>query len=325
LKKINLIGKKFNRLLVIEELEYSNGRPRWLCKCECGELTIVNSGNLLNNKVKSCGCLLEDKITKHGMTGTPEHISWLSMIDRCYNKNRKQFKYYGDRNIKVCERWKGNDGFENFYKDMGDRPYPKNEYSIDRINVDGDYEPNNCRWATKKEQSYNKRNNIKIKFNGVYKNIDELSKLLNIKKHVLKNRYYRGWTDDEITSGVKNEVYEYTNKILEYSYISIGHNEIIKVYNNGDVYRIKNNKWVLLKPIKLRDTLSIEYMINGKSYRIRNHVAVVKAFIFPEYIPKKYIIYFKDNNKENCSACNLKVVTKSQHLIDIHHNKANVT
>lgn len=156
-------GDRYNRLTIIEEVE-SRGKIRirfFKCKCDCGNHTIVSLRNLRRGITKSCGCYniesLKKNKTKHSHTinkiMSSEYISWCSMKQRCYNPNRKNYKNYGGRGITICDEWLNS--FENFYKDMGKRPEGT---TIDRINPNGNYEPSNCRWSTKKEQNMNRRN-----------------------------------------------------------------------------------------------------------------------------------------------------------------------
>ena len=158
---INLLHKKFARLKVLKRLERrgTNHEIYWLCVCDCGSKSEVNSGNLMGGRVRSCGCLGREKARKrcfrHGMSETPSYKSWTGMIQRCTNPNRPHYKWYMARGISICKSWMK---FENFYKDMGDRPEGK---SIDRINNNGNYEPGNCRWATQSEQVKNSRPRFK--------------------------------------------------------------------------------------------------------------------------------------------------------------------
>lgn len=152
---INLLNEKFNRLTVIENIGKQNNEAYWKCLCDCGNYTNVTSGNLKRNKLKSCGCLFKDSPNKikHGKNKTPEYKTWLTIKQRCNNKNDQAYSNYGGRGISVCEKWTNN--FLDFLDDMGERP--GDEYSIDRIDVNGNYEPGNCRWVTMLEQNRNQR------------------------------------------------------------------------------------------------------------------------------------------------------------------------
>jgi hypothetical protein len=171
---IDLVGKKINRLTVISrDVNDKRGQLRWLCKCDCGNEKIVIGNNLKRGHTKSCGCFAIERAvetnTKHGQGGskefkpTSEYTTWKNILSRCYKENNIVYKYYGGRGVKVCDRWLSS--FENFFSDMGKKPTPK--HSIDRINVNGNYEPDNCRWATQKVQAGNTRSNKWIEYNGL--------------------------------------------------------------------------------------------------------------------------------------------------------------
>ena len=161
---VEMRGKSFGRLTVLSRAKSKpNGDAVWVCKCSCGkELSVLGRG-LRSGASLSCGCLrIENAIkvsTKHGHASsgknTREYKSWAAMRVRCGNPSHRNFKDYGGRGIKVCERWA--DSFENFLADMGQRP-PR--HSLDRINVNGGYEPDNCRWADAKTQANNTRRNL---------------------------------------------------------------------------------------------------------------------------------------------------------------------
>jgi hypothetical protein len=166
-KLIDLTGKRFGRLSVIRESgRDKHNKPLWVCLCDCGEERTILGNSLSRNKTKSCGCLQSDTVTsmstKHGHAKrgkvSTEHIIWSLMIQRCTNENATNYKYWGGRGISVCDRWLHS--FENFLKDMGERP--SINHSLDRKENDGNYEPSNCRWATRTEQVMNRRPRTKI-------------------------------------------------------------------------------------------------------------------------------------------------------------------
>jgi len=161
---IDLTGTAFGRLTVIERTsDRVPGRPRWLCRCQCGRDAVVAGDPLRKGDIRSCGCLrlerLRTAITTHGHAARgnrhPLYVTWCGMRARCNRPRDPEYANYGERGITVCQRWEGPDGFPNFLADMGDKP--SSAHSIDRINVDGDYEPSNCRWADPITQANNKR------------------------------------------------------------------------------------------------------------------------------------------------------------------------
>lgn len=188
------VGDKFSNLKIIKYLGLNQHKKRvWLCECSCGKQIKVTTGELTSGNTKSCGCIRlinaikATKIsnTKHGMRNTKEYFAWSELKQRCYNHKSPQYKNYGGRGIKVCDRWL--QGFENFYEDMGKAPQG---YSIDRIDVNGDYCKENCRWANNITQGNNRRNNIKITFNGITENLLYWSKETGISAKNLYSRIY---------------------------------------------------------------------------------------------------------------------------------------
>lgn len=189
-KIVNFVGQKFGKLTVKEKHGSRNNRTLWLCQCECGNNTIVNRRYLINGDTKSCGCLKKKpQVNTHRMSKTPEYVTWCSIKNRCYNKNQKKYKDYGGRGIKVCDRWKNS--FINFYSDMGKRP--SKAHSIDRINNNDDYSPDNCKWSTPIEQANNTRSNRTIEINGEVKTLAQWCRFYNINHAVVKVRIFRGW------------------------------------------------------------------------------------------------------------------------------------
>lgn len=154
----SLAGKRFGRWDVIEGAgKDKRNNTLWLCKCDCGRERSVRRGHLTSGESVSCGCYQKEIngswSIRHGMTDTPTHKTWNAMLGRCNRPNNASFKSYGERGIKVCDRWLV---FENFLSDMGIRP---DGHQIDRIDVNGDYEPLNCQWVTPAQNAQNRRNN----------------------------------------------------------------------------------------------------------------------------------------------------------------------
>lgn len=173
----------------------------WFCKCSCGTEREVLEINLVRGATKGCGCvrvgIFTKIITKHGLRYSVEYAVWSTMKDRCLNPRNKQFKHYGGRGVKVCERWMQ---FENFISDMGKRP---KGLSLDRINNDGNYEPPNCRWATIREQSRNKRSNKVLIFNGKKMCVRDWDRHCGFKDSTIRNRIKLGWTGEKLFKPVQ--------------------------------------------------------------------------------------------------------------------------
>jgi hypothetical protein len=185
----------FGRLTVIGPAPNIDGYTAWLCQCECGNQLTTITKSLRNGDTKSCGCLQKERRIiankTHGLSYSSEYRIWAAMKKRCLNPNTKQFSDYGGRGIIICSEWINS--FETFYADMGKRP---EGCSLDRINNEGNYEPSNCRWATRIEQCRNKRNNHLITYENETKSMTEWSEILGIKRGALKNRIESGWTID---------------------------------------------------------------------------------------------------------------------------------
>lgn len=157
LQRRDVTGQRFGRLVAIRSDRRDRHHNRvWLCRCDCGAEIETPVGRLVTGNTQSCGCLRADVMAPHGDTAggrkSPEHTAWAHMRDRCSNARHPQFKDYGGRGIAVCDRW---GDYRNFLADMGRRPSAK--HSLDRIDVNGNYEPNNCRWTTKDVQQHNQR------------------------------------------------------------------------------------------------------------------------------------------------------------------------
>jgi len=170
-KKIDLTGRRFGRLIVLHDTgERKNRCVAWHCKCDCGNEVDVRGDNLTSGNTTSCGCYNRERVveanTTHGMSRQektyPVYVAWKSMLWRCENPNYKQYKDYGGRGVKVCEEWHDPVVFIDWALANGWRE----GLTLDRINNNGNYEPDNCRWATRKEQAQNRRSNHLVTFNG---------------------------------------------------------------------------------------------------------------------------------------------------------------
>lgn len=157
------IGDRYGNLIVkrTNGTDRRTGKRNYKCRCECGRFCDATSSDLVRGHKKSCGCLKADRarqrFTSHGLSGSPTYISWQGMLNRCRNSSVRSFKDYGALGVRVCDRWLS---FENFISDMGERP---EKMSLDRIDPFGNYEPSNCRWATRSEQARNTRGAAALK------------------------------------------------------------------------------------------------------------------------------------------------------------------
>lgn len=206
-KHIDLAGKKFNRLLVVKEVDRNKyGTRQWLCKCDCGKYIIDTSSHITTGHTKSCGCykieFAKKVFTKHGGKHSRLYNIWCSMKQRCYDEHCKNYKRYGGRGITVCDEW--NNNYECF-RDWSMGNGCKDDLTIDRINNNGNYEPDNCRWTTRDIQSNNKSSNHIITYHGITKTVKQWSKDLNIKYGTLLSRFLRGWSIERaLTQPVRN-------------------------------------------------------------------------------------------------------------------------
>lgn len=189
----DLMGRKFNSWTVIGFSHVSGGKSYWKCQCECGTTAIKRVNQLTQGISKDCGCSKAFKLqniknsNKELKMNTRISSIWYGMHDRCQNPNHSKYHNYGGRGIKICEEWYD---FNNFYQWAISNGYAKN-LELDRIDVDGNYSPDNCRWITHKKQCDNKRNTLYITVNGATHTINEWSKITGIKRNTLMSRYLR--------------------------------------------------------------------------------------------------------------------------------------
>ena len=179
---IDLSGKRFGMLTIIKRVENANAwKTQWLCKCDCGTEKVIRGNDITTGKTISCGCFglkkRNEASTTHGMSKTRMFRIHNLMKDRCSNPHNPHYKYYGGRGITVCDEWKND--FMNFYNWAIDNGY-SDELTIDRVDNNGNYEPNNCRWATTKQQANNTSRNRIVEFNGEIHNIKEWGEILGL-------------------------------------------------------------------------------------------------------------------------------------------------
>lgn len=193
--RIDISNKRFGRLTTIKRVIPSGEtKNKWLCKCDCGNECLVRTSDLRSGRTQSCGCLkaeLDSTRTKsHGMSYTNLHKRWRSIKDRCFNLNCKSYPNYGGRGITMCEEWKNS--FEAF-RDWALNNGYNESLTIERIDVDGDYEPNNCCWIPLVEQAKNRRTTHFITIKGETHNVRDWSKILGINESTIHNRLKNGW------------------------------------------------------------------------------------------------------------------------------------
>jgi hypothetical protein len=204
MNKNDIIGKRFGKLLVIEFAGYVETgikevkrRSIYKCKCDCGNFPIVKRNSLVTGHTKSCGCLDENKgknLLKHGLKKHTLYGLWLNMKDRCNNPNNSHFKYYGSKNIKVCDEWQSD--FVSFYDWAIDNGWEKG-LSIERIDINKNYCPENCKWIPLKEQSKNRSMNIYVTIGNETKCIKEWCDNFNLKPSTVYSRIRRGWNEKD--------------------------------------------------------------------------------------------------------------------------------
>jgi hypothetical protein len=210
---IDLTGMRFERLVVQnrDKMSYGEKNSRWICKCDCGNFKSIRGKHLKDGLIKSCGCLCKEvsaehckKLSTHNMSYTRLYGIYHGMKQRCYLKTDANYCLYGGRGIVICDEWKNdfmcfrNWAIANGYTD---------KLSVDRINVNGNYEPSNCRWATCKVQSNNKTNNRFLTLNNQTKTFSEWCEIFEMPTSTLSNRLKRGWTFERaITQSVRERI-----------------------------------------------------------------------------------------------------------------------
>lgn len=205
---VDMSNKRYGKLVVIERVENRGKHTMWKCKCDCGKYSIVGANELVRGITKSCGCLkFESRNSTHGLSKTRLHSIWSKMKDRCTRENNPAYKWYGGRGITICQEWL--EDFMNFYNWAMDNGY-EDGLSIDRINVNENYEPSNCRWIPLEEQALNTRTTKFLTYKGETKTVSEWCEITGIKKTTMLNRIRLGFTPEEcieIPIHIKREHY----------------------------------------------------------------------------------------------------------------------
>lgn len=188
MKALDLTGKTFGEITVLSRAENTkDGTTQWLCKCSCGSEWVVRAGNL--KRIKTCReCSFKKPYKKHGDCGTRLYNIYMGMRNRCENDNNTSYSHYGGRGITVCSEWQNYDIFKEWALASG---YDDTK-SIERIDVDGNYEPDNCTWIDMKEQSYNKRNSLRFEIDGKPQDLAEIAEKYNVNYFTLYSRVKRG-------------------------------------------------------------------------------------------------------------------------------------
>lgn len=266
---MNIIGKKFNKLTVLEETDKYNksGHKLFLCRCDCGGKILTSKSALQRGDNKSCGCL---RGNMHGMSNTRIYKLWQDIKKRCYNENNRAYKYYGGRGIKMCEEWKND--FLSFYNWAINNEY-SDELTIDRINVDGDYEPNNCRWVTNEIQANNKTSNRYFTIDNETKSLADWCNIYNKRYLTVHHRLSRGSSIEEALD-IK-EFQRKREKLLELN------NEKKTLVEWCKIYKVEyptalnriNKGWSLeeaLEIVKKRVVWGKLYEVNGEINNVAN-------------------------------------------------------
>jgi hypothetical protein len=192
---LNILGRRFGLLVAVEEMPKERGMRVWRLRCDCGNERTTLQKNFVYGHLHSCGCTTKRQV-KHGLSKTKEYRAWINMQSRCTNPNTPGYASYGGRGISVCDRWMGS--FENFLADVGPRPTPN--HSIDRIDVNGNYEPNNVRWALPTTQCRNQRDNHKVSVAGNLMTLADAVDMAPVPYNTVLYRLKRGWRVEDAIS-----------------------------------------------------------------------------------------------------------------------------
>lgn len=215
--RAQLLGQTFMWLTVIGGLEKHRGRYKWRCQCKCGAIAYASTADLKAERVTSCGCrqaAMRQEQSEPSKSSRPEYVIWQGMKKRCYNDACRSWKSYGGRGIRVCDEWR--DSFDAFFRDMG--PRPTAQHSLDRIDVNGHYEPSNCRWVLRKQQANNKQSTVRLTLGGKTHTIGEWAEITGIPYRTIALRLKLGWTVERALTQPKRLNRKYERSIRWHTY-----------------------------------------------------------------------------------------------------------
>lgn len=219
MKYIDLTGIRFGKLTAVERAESRKGRTRWVCRCDCGKMTTVEYWNLKTGNTTSCGCVHKEKIRTHGETSSRLHGIWKNMKARCYYSGATGFSNYGGRGIGVCDEWKNSyEAFRDWANNSGyDESKPMKECTLDRMDVNGDYCPQNCRWVDFYTQALNKRERkarsvLCVETGKIYRSVKAVEKELGVRRTEI-NKVVTGYRNAKTAGGYHWKIAERENQI----------------------------------------------------------------------------------------------------------------
>ncbi len=277
-KKLDLTGERYGKLVVLRENgKDEQGKIMYLCKCDCGAYITVRAYSLRNGDCKSCGCLRSELSSKrnktHGYSQEKLYKVWLNMKDRCYNPENKAYARYGQRGIKVCEEWKNNyEAFKDFMISQGYDEYGLSyENTVDRIDNDGDYCPENCRVVTMREQSLNKSNNHYITYNLKKTTVTEAANENGLDNHTVFNRLNKGWSMDKALHQPLFEAKTFTaegktHTISEWAIIMGVTDAVVRGRLRTKTFDQIYNEWKERKVLKVNDFSEKFETANGETH-----------------------------------------------------------